>query len=135
MDTRRVIATDAARALIETLADKHGSLVFHQPDGCCGSSAPMCYPQSKLLVADNDYLLGEICGAPFYISAARFEYWRHTQLIIDVVEGRGEKSSLEEAAGQRFLLRSRLFTDKEWEKLKRRYLTSDDDAPNGELRL
>ena len=30
-----------------------------------------------------------IAGCEFYIGAAQFEYWRHTQLIIDVVPGRG----------------------------------------------
>ena len=37
-------------------------------------------------------LLGEIGGVPFYMGAAQFEYWRHTQLIIDVVPGRGAAS-------------------------------------------
>jgi uncharacterized protein (DUF779 family) len=55
---------------------------------------------------------------PFYISASQFEYWKHTQLIIDVVPGRGGMFSLEGPEGERFLTRSRLFTDAEWEALR-----------------
>ncbi|HET6756029.1 MAG TPA: DUF779 domain-containing protein, partial [Burkholderiales bacterium] len=62
----------------------------------------------------SDVLLGEIGAVPFYMSAAQFEYWQHTQLIIDVVPGRGGMFSLEGPEGLRFLTRSRLFTDKEW---------------------
>jgi uncharacterized protein (DUF779 family) len=77
----------------------------------------MCYPEGEFLVGDADVLLGEIGGAPFYISASQFEYWRHTQLIIDVVAGRGGMFSLEGPQGLRFLTRSRLYTDEEWAAL------------------
>lgn len=77
----------------------------------------MCYPQGELLIGDHDRLLGEIAGAPFYISGPQFEYWQHTQLIIDVVPGRGGMFSLEGPEGLRFLTRSRLFTDEEWRAL------------------
>ncbi len=109
----RVVATEAALALIERLAAKHGPLLFHQSGGCCDGSAPMCYPRGDLLIGDADRLLGEIGGQPFYMGAAQFSYWRHTQLIIDVVPGRGGMFSLEGVEGVRFLTRSRLFTDEE----------------------
>lgn len=118
MDTRRVLATEAAQALIRTLVTKHGPVMFHQSGGCCDGSAPMCYPQGELQVGDQDRRLGEIAGMPFYISAAQFEYWKHTQLIIDVVPGRGGMFSLEGPEGYRFLTRSRLFTDQEWQALE-----------------
>jgi uncharacterized protein (DUF779 family) len=73
----------------------------------------MCYPQGEFMVGDSDVLLGEIGATPFYIGRAQFEYWRHTQLIIDVVAGRGGMFSLENGRGVRFLTRSRLFTDAE----------------------
>jgi hypothetical protein len=57
--------------------------------------------------------MGEIAGCPFYMGASQFEYWQHTQLIIDVVPGRGAGFSLEAPEGLRFLTRSRLFTDEE----------------------
>lgn len=43
--------------------------------------------------------MGRIAGCPFYMGAAQFEYWRHTQLIIDVVKGRGSGFSLEAPRG------------------------------------
>lgn len=109
----RVIATKAALALIERLKAGHGPLMFHQSGGCCDGSAPMCYPQGELLLGDADIQLGDIGGCPFYIGRAQFEYWKHTQLIIDAVPGRGGMFSIEGAEGVRFLTRSRLFTDAE----------------------
>jgi uncharacterized protein (DUF779 family) len=109
----RVIATDAALALIEQLRARHGPLMFHQSCGCCDGSAPMCYPAGELRVGAQDVLLGEIGGCPFYIGAAQFEHWSHTQLIIDVVPGRGAGFSLEAPEGVRFLTRGRVFTDAE----------------------
>ena len=114
----RVLATDAALELIERLKAKHGPLMFHQSGGCCDGSSPMCYPEGDLLVGDSDVHLGEIGDCPFYMSAAQFEYWKHTQLIIDVVPGRGGMFSLEGPEGLRFLTRSRLFTDDEWKALE-----------------
>jgi uncharacterized protein (DUF779 family) len=109
----RVVATAAALALIERLAAKHGPLLFHQSGGCCDGSAPMCFTRGELLVGDSDKLLGEIGGQPFYMGLAQFAAWRHTQLIIDVVPGRGGMFSLEGVEGVRFLTRSRVFTDEE----------------------
>jgi uncharacterized protein (DUF779 family) len=74
----RVLATDAALELIARLKAKHGPLMFHQSGGCCDGSSPMCYPEGDLLVGDGDVRLGEIGGCPFYMSAAQFEYWKHT---------------------------------------------------------
>jgi uncharacterized protein len=109
----RVLATEAALALIERLQKKHGPLMFHQSGGCCDGSAPMCYQLGEFRTGASDVKLGEIGGCPFYMSAAQFEYWRHTQLIIDVVPGRGAGFSLEAPEGLRFLTRSRLFSDEE----------------------
>lgn len=114
----RVTATPAAIDLIEELRAEHGPVMFHQSGGCCDGSAPMCYPQGEFHIGDYDRLLGEIDGAPFYISGPQFEYWRHTQLIIDVVPGRGGMFSLEGPEGLRFLTRSRLFTDEEAARLE-----------------
>jgi uncharacterized protein (DUF779 family) len=118
MDSRRVICTPATEALIDVVRVKHGPVMFHQSGGCCDGSAPMCYPQGEFIIGDYDRLLGEIHGAPFYISGPQFEYWQHTQLIIDVVPGRGGMFSLEGPEGLRFLTRSRLFTDEEWQQLE-----------------
>jgi hypothetical protein len=108
-----VTATPPALDFIARLRGEHGDILFHQSGGCCDGSAPMCYPQGDFLVGDNDVKLGEIGGAPFYIGAAQFDYWKHTQLIIDVVAGQGGMFSLDNGTGSRFLTRSRLFTDDE----------------------
>lgn len=105
----KVIATDAALQLIEKLKAKYGPLMFHQSGGCCDGSSPMCYPQGEFMIGDSDVLLGEIGGCPFYMHAAQYEYWKHTQLIIDVVPGRGGMFSLEGSEGVRFLTRSKVF--------------------------
>lgn len=115
--TKRVIATDAALELIELLKERHGPIMFHQSGGCCDGSSPMCYEQGDLLLGNQDVLLGEIGGSPFYMHKNQFDYWKHTQLIIDVVEGRGGMFSLEGVEGKRFLTRSRAFTTEELEEL------------------
>jgi uncharacterized protein (DUF779 family) len=109
----RVEITDKAAELVARLQVQHGKLLFHQSGGCCDGSAPMCFPLGDFRVGPQDVLLGEIAGTPFYIGAAQFEYWQHTQLIIDVVPGRGSGFSVEAPEGLRFLTRSRLFTDEE----------------------
>jgi uncharacterized protein (DUF779 family) len=115
----RVIATREAAALIERLRRQHGPLIFHQSGGCCDGSAPMCFAQGEFRIGSRDVLLGEIEGCPFYIGGAQFEYWSHTQLIIDVVPGRGASFSLEIPEGVRFITRSRVFTDEESAALER----------------
>jgi uncharacterized protein (DUF779 family) len=109
----RVLATRSALDLIARLRATHGELMFHQSGGCCDGSAPMCYQLGELMVGEADVLLGHIGGAPFYMSKAQFEYWKHTQLTIDVVPGRGGMFSLEGVEGVRFLTRSRVFEDAE----------------------
>jgi len=78
----------------------------------------MCYPEGEFRVGPQDVFLGEIVDCKFYIGAAQFEYWRHTQLIIDVVPGRGAGFSVEAPEGVRFLTRSRVFADKEVAELE-----------------
>jgi uncharacterized protein len=116
----RVTATPAALDLIATLQKEYGPVLFHQSGGCCDGSSPMCYPQGDYIVGDKDVHLGTIGGAPFYMSPSQFEYWKHTQLIIDVVPGRGGMFSLENGRDVRFLTRSRLFSDEEVEALSLR---------------
>ena len=115
----RVLATNAALDLIAEIRRDHPDILFHQSGGCCDGSSPMCYPADDYIVGDNDVKLGEIGGVPVYISASQFEVWKHTQLIIDVVPGRGSGFSLEAPEGVRFLTRSRVYTDGEYEELEK----------------
>jgi uncharacterized protein (DUF779 family) len=114
----QVTATEAALSLIDRLRAKHGDLMFHQSGGCCDGSSPMCYPLGEFMTGDQDVLLGTVDGVPFYIGRPQFEYWKHTQIILDVVPGRGGMFSLEGPEGVRFLSRSRVFTDEEIHALR-----------------
>ena len=114
----KVIATAAAVELIELLKSKHGpGLMFHQSGGCCDNSAANCYLLGELTIGAGDVYLGDIGGCPFYIGKAQYEYWRHTQLIIDVIEGHGGTFSLEGPEGKAFHTRSRVFTAAEMVEL------------------
>jgi uncharacterized protein (DUF779 family) len=105
----RVLATDKALDLIREIQKDHPNILFHQSGGCCDGSSPMCYPTDDFMIGENDVKLGEIGGVPVYISASQFEAWKHTQLIIDVVAGRGGMFSLDNGREKRFLTRSRIF--------------------------
>ena len=109
----KVIATAAALELIERLQRKHGALMFHQSGGCCDNSAANCYLPGELTIGAGDVYLGDIGGCPFYIGRAQYEYWKHTQLIIDVIDGTGGTFSLEGPEGKAFHTRSRVFTTEE----------------------
>ncbi len=75
----RVTVTPAAAEVVERLRSMHGALLFHQSGGCCDGSSPMCYPAGEFRVGAQDVYLGSIAGCEFYMGAAQFEYWRHTQ--------------------------------------------------------
>jgi uncharacterized protein (DUF779 family) len=116
----RVVITAAAAELLEQLIDRHGPVMFHQSGGCCDGSSPMCYPDGDFIVGDRDVLLGLLDikngagdGVPVWISGPQFAAWKHTQLVIDVVPGRGGGFSLEAPEGMRFLSRGRAFSDTE----------------------
>ncbi|MBW1756334.1 MAG: DUF779 domain-containing protein [Deltaproteobacteria bacterium] len=113
MTIERVKVTEAAVELIRKLRAAHGPLMFHQSGGCCDGSSPMCFPAGEFRIGQNDVRLGEVEGTPVYIGGKQFELWKHTQLIIDAVPGRGAGFSLEAPEGYRFLTRSRVFTDEE----------------------
>lgn len=106
----RVTATPAALELLSEIRAEHPDVLFHQSGGCCDGSSPMCYPTSEFRVGDGDVKLGEVGGVSVYISGPQFEAWRHTQLVLDVVPGRGGMFSLDNGREKRFLARSRTFT-------------------------
>jgi len=120
-----VVATPAALAFLEGLVADHGPVLFHQSGGCCDGSSPMCYPAAEFIVGDRDVKLGEVGGAPVFIGAEQFELWRHTQLILDVVPGRGGMFSLDNGRERRFLTRGRVFTADELAAL-----ASEPEQPN-----
>lgn len=121
----RVELSPLAEDLLRKLYAIHGPLMFHQSGGCCDGSSPMCYPAGEFRVGGADVKLGDLVVAGisepigFWMSATQFEYWKHTHLTVDVVDGRGGGFSLESPEGKRFLIRSRLFTDQEWAILEK----------------
>lgn len=116
METRRVDITEAASKVLRDLVAQHGPLLFHQSGGCCDGSSPMCYPRGEFHIGQRDVHLGDVDGTPVWIGGQQFELWAHTQLLIDVVPGRGGGFSLEAPLGVRFLTRSRVFdaAEREW---------------------
>lgn len=130
MAPARALATAGAMDLLRRLRGIHGGLMMHQSGGCCDGSSPMCYPAGEFIVGDRDVLLGLLdlqldVGAepvslpegddavPLWISGSQFDVWSHTQLVLDVVPGRGGGFSLESPEGVRFLTRGRVFTPDE----------------------
>ena len=104
--------------MLRRLREQHGPLMFHQSGGCCDGSSPMCFPNGEFLTSEADVHLGDldVGGAekvPVWMSREQYEYWSHTHLTIDIVPGRGAGFSVEAPTGNRFLIRSRLFTDRE----------------------
>lgn len=114
----RVLITDAATEIVARLQKEHGDLMFHQSGGCCDGSQPMCFEKGEFRVGSSDVCIGQIAGCDFYMSRDQFEYWKHTQLTIDIIPGRGSSFSLEIPLGIRFLVHSRIFTDEELNQLE-----------------
>ena len=113
----RLLATEKAMELIGTLKSVHGPLMFHQSGGCCDGSQPMCFTEGEFKTGNNGVCLGEIAGCKFFMSIDQFEYWKHTQLTLDVTAGRGSSFSLEIPLGVRFYIKSKVFSDEEKNEL------------------
>ncbi len=134
--TPGVVITAPAAGLLARLQERHGPVMFHQSGGCCDGSSPMCYPRGDFLVGDRDVLLGVLDvgpdGVPVWISGPQYATWKHTQLVIDVVPGRGGGFSLEAPEGMRFLSRGRVFPDDEKAQLAAPVVITGADYERGE---
>ncbi|MFD2244850.1 DUF779 domain-containing protein [Pontibacter ruber] len=117
METERVKVTEEAAKVIDQLREKYGPLMFHQSGGCCDGSQPMCFEEGEFKIGGSDVLLGYVHGCPFYMSRDQYEYWKHTQLTLDITPGRGSSFSLEIPLGLRFIIRSRIFTEEEMKNM------------------
>ncbi|GAB2615711.1 DUF779 domain-containing protein [Belliella aquatica] len=116
--TPRVILSEVAIETIDILRKRFGNdLMFHQSGGCCDGSSPMCFEKGDFKVGTSDIWLGDVYGCDFFMNQDQFEYWKHTQLTLDVTPGRGSSFSIEIPMGIRFMIRSRLFTTEELENL------------------
>jgi len=115
---KRVDLTKEASALIATLKEKYGELMFHQSGGCCDGSQPMCFEKGDFIIGGSDIKIGTIDDCDFFMAKDQYEYWKHTHLTIDVIPGRGSSFSLEIPLGFRFIVQSRLFTEAELQDLE-----------------
>jgi uncharacterized protein len=114
----RVGITEAAMEVIDTLRKRFGSeLMFHQSGGCCDGSSPMCFEKGDFKVGANDIWMGSVYGCDFFMNSDQFEYWKHTHLTLDVTPGRGSSFSIEIPMGVRFMIRSRMFSMEELDRL------------------
>ena len=115
--SKRILVTEKAVEVIHQLQAEYGELFFHQSGGCCEGSYPHCFEKGGFLIGSNDVCLGEIAGCKFYMAGDQFEYWKHTQLTLDVMPGRAASYSLESILDVGFIIHSRLFTDEELKSL------------------
>jgi len=98
----RLAATVAARALLARLQHRHGPLMLHQAVAPRRDEPPLCFAHGDFPLAEQDVLLGEIDGTPFFRS--RDCHRRHGQASVwlDAVPGRAGLFSLERATGLKF---------------------------------
>ena len=113
----KLLITGEAKRVLDTLKKDHGPLIFHQSGGCCDGSAPICLLKDEFQINEADVHLGKVNECDFFMSIDQYQYWKHTQLILDAVPGRGSGFSLEAPLGIRFITRSRMFSNKELEWL------------------
>lgn len=118
MKTKRVLITEEAIKVVDELKKRFGDLMFHQSGGCCDGSSPMCFEKGDFKIGQSDVCLGEVAGCEFWMSEDQFDYWKHTQLTVDVTKGRGSSFSLEIPMGIRFVVKSKLFSEEESKNLE-----------------
>ena len=104
--TRISVTPAASQAITRLLADRGAPVMFVQSGGCCAGSTPMCFPAGEFLIGDNDVLLGEIEGCPFYIDAGLDRAWHQDRFILDVATGPAEGFSLPAGDDLHFIIRS-----------------------------
>ena len=103
----RITVTPAAgQAITRLLAERGGPVMFVQSGGCCAGSTPMCFPAGEFIVGDNDVLLGEIGGCPFYIDAGLDRAWHQDRFVLDVAAGPAEGFSLPAGDNLHFIVLS-----------------------------
>ncbi|MDV6168533.1 DUF779 domain-containing protein [Flavobacterium sp. DG1-102-2] len=115
---KRIDSTPQADDLIAELKERYGELMFHQSGGCCDGSQPMCFEKGDFKLGYSDVCLGIIQDCEFWMSKDQFEYWKHTHLTLNAIDGRGASFSLEIPLGKRFMIESRLFTEEEAKDLE-----------------
>ena len=104
----KLIATEKAIEVVEMLKAKHGNLLFQQSAGCCDGTVPMCFQADGHYISSQNILIGEIAGVPYYIDKKQYDYLKHLQILVDVMEGQGGSFSLESVEGYAFIMHSKV---------------------------
>lgn len=113
MDVQRVVATEAARALLATLRQRHGEVFVYQSHGCCDGSTPMAFKPGEMTLTAEDLRYGEVDGVVVWVGRTQAEYMQGTQLILEVGQGSLGTFSLEDGEGLHFKARQRLWSEDE----------------------
>ena len=112
--TKRLAATQQALDMIDSLIEKFGDLMFYQAGGCCEGTQPQCFEKGSFFPRTNDVCIGQIKGCDFWLDRDLFEYWKQAHFTLDVTNGIGAGGfSLETPYGKTFVVKYRLFTEKE----------------------
>ena len=95
-------ATPAARRLVARLRARHGPLMFHQAGTLRAPDAPLCFSEGDFPLVERDVLLGDIDGAPFYLSQDCCRCYGAAWIRLDPLPGRAGVFSLERWTGLHF---------------------------------
>jgi uncharacterized protein (DUF779 family) len=99
----RLRATTAAEEALARVVHEHGPVLLVVSAGCCGGSAPMCFPVDEFHVGGQDVLVGTVADCPVYVARRQLEAWPHVELLIDVEPGMPEGFSLAAGEGRHFV--------------------------------
>ena len=105
MSLKSVSATEATKALLQSLREQHGPLRL-QISGSYGVTV-ICLPVNELRLGARDQLVGEVDGVPVYMMINEATYWHGASVVIDVAKGVGVGFSIEGPERVHFTLRKR----------------------------
>jgi uncharacterized protein (DUF779 family) len=117
--TKRIDATQEAIALIQTLKEKHGELMFYQAGGCCEGTQPQCFEKGGFYQRMGDVCIGTVEDTEFWVDKDLFEYWKHAHFTLKVIDAFGVGGfSLETPLKKTFQIEYRIFTPEEEQDLE-----------------
>lgn len=102
----KVIGTESAIAVMETLKKSHQDLIMVHSEGCCDGTSPICTERNDFYLGSQYEKIGEIVGIPYYMHSVNKEYWKHLKIVIDVLDGMGNSFSLETLENKAFIIRA-----------------------------
>lgn len=104
---QKVSATEEAKNVLKSVKEKHGNLVFVHSEGCCDGTFPLCMTEQEFYQGSQMQCMGDIEGVPYYMHTTNETYWKHLQIVIDVMDGMGNSFSLESAENKSFIIRAK----------------------------